>query len=148
MSLFITGVSAGGIGELAELAQMTSKGCGHLKKESGCGHLKKEPRWQVEWEQMLEVRLQDCKGRPTKTLPPPASLGKALYPPPTPSPSPLSSLAIFKNHTQAEINPSNVITDLLKPGVERHLAVPSPGSVKRALRFSRVLWKSKYIFII
>lgn len=48
-------------------------------------------------------------------------------------------LAIFKNHTQAEINPSNVITDLLKPGVERHLAVPSPGSVKRALRFSRVL---------
>lgn len=57
MSLFITGVSAGRIGELAELAQMTSKGCGHLKKESGCGHLKKEsgcghlkkePRWQVE----------------------------------------------------------------------------------------------------
>lgn len=61
------------------------------------------------------------------------------FTPPLPSPSPLSSLAIFKNHTQAEINPSNVITDLLKPDVERHLAVPSPGSVKRALQFSLVL---------
>lgn len=86
---------------------------------------------------MLEVGRQDYKKeRPTNTLP-----ALALPAPPLPQHLILSlpSLAIFKNHTQAEINPSNVITDLLKPDVERRLTVPSPGSIKRALQFSLVL---------
>lgn len=82
---------------------------------------------------MLEVGHEDYKKeRPTNTLPALALPAPHLI-------LSLPSLAIFKNHTQAEINPSNVITDLLKPDVERRLTVPSPGSIKRALQFSLVL---------
>lgn len=121
------------------IGDRSSKGCGHLKKESGCRYLKKEPRWQVGMRADARSEALGLQGEAYQDSASSRFLEGGRFTPPLPSPLPLSSLAIFKNHTQAEINPSNVITDLLKPDVERHLAVPSPGSVKRALQFSLVL---------
>lgn len=129
--IYPSGVSRG-MGEPAELAQRTSEGRGRLKKEIALTDGNESRCWK--W-----VIRSTRRGLPIPRLPSLLAGGCFTPPPSYPLPSLSPLFAIFKNHTQAEINPSNVITDLLKPDVERHLTEPSPGSIKRALRFSLVL---------
>ena len=108
---------------------------------------KKRMKKRICWRQgeMLEVgQWVWATEKPTNNLlawPP-----EAQHSSPRP-PSPLLSCHLKKTH----IGRNQSIKchyRFIKPDVERHLTVTSSESIKRALLFSLVLWKSKYIFII
>lgn len=82
-----------------------ARGGGICKEKKSAGDERGCWKWVSRSEQQRGLPIISLLGLPGGQSGSPNSL--------LPSPLPRSSLAIFKKHTQAEINPSNVITDLL-----------------------------------